>query len=357
MIENLKARRLGQGGYLSWDSYPGATGYDIERNGVVVASNVEGQIYIDDSANPSSDYRYRVRAIIGSPPQEPSSWQDAVDSMDIPTLRSWYNANTGLAGLGLTSGDMDSGTLTTSSDGQVIEGIVGGGIRVVHNNVTIRGCRVAATGAGYGVSFTPTFDANVRGALIEYCDVQYTPVAQANETRHGMILYNGTSQLVTSPPAVTVRNCNIYGFTSSGGRLGNNVVFEYNWVHDFQYPEGPHANSCRPAGWNIIARRNFLEEGRSAIASIYFDDKAAGNILFEENILYGRVGSSPSYWVNGKSGEFDAPSTDIVWRNNWYGGVNQFGEWTSDVDWGQRGHQHYGDRYFDTGLLVPWNHS
>lgn len=300
-------------------------------------------------------------ALIEPPPDPdpiptPAGWLDAVQSRSVPTLRSWYQANTGIAGLGLTTSDLTSGSLSSSVDGEVIEHRVGGGIRLAHNNVTIRGCRVAATGSGYGVAFNPTFNANVRDCVIEYCDIVYTPVAQDNETRHAMILYNGTS-ISNTARSVTVRNCNVYGWTSAGGRLGNNVTFENNWIHDFQYPAGPHANSCRPAGWNIVVRRNLFEEGRSAISSIYFDDKPVGNVLFEENVLYGRVGTSPSYWVNGKGGEYDAPSTDIVWRNNYYGGVNQFGEWTSDVDWGQRGHAHYGDRYFDSGALTPWNHS
>lgn len=291
------------------------------------------------------------------PPLDPApSWLAAVETRDVPELRAWYQANVGLAGLGLTAGDMTPGSLSSSADGQVIEGVVGGGIRLGHNNVTIRGCRVAATGSGYGVAFDPAFSSNVRNCVIEYCDIVYTPTALSGETRHAMILYNGTS-VGNTARSVTVRNCNVSGWTSAGGRLGNNITFEYNWVHNFQYPEGPHANSLRPAGWNIMARRNFLEEGRSAISSVYFDDRPVGNLLFEENILYGRVGSSPSYWVNGKSGEYQATAADIIWRNNWYGGVKQFGEWTSDVPWGLRGNVHTGDRYFDTGALTPWNHS
>ncbi|MGH8950147.1 MAG: hypothetical protein ACRDX9_01870, partial [Acidimicrobiia bacterium] len=51
-------------------------------------------------------------------------------------------ANTGWQGLGLTLGQLTpSGSITTSSNGQVIEGLdISGQVNINHDNVTVRGC-------------------------------------------------------------------------------------------------------------------------------------------------------------------------------------------------------------------------
>jgi chitinase len=41
----------------------GASGYDIERNGAVVASDVVGTSYSDTGLSPSTTYTYRARTV------------------------------------------------------------------------------------------------------------------------------------------------------------------------------------------------------------------------------------------------------------------------------------------------------
>lgn len=48
---------------LSWTSIAGASGYDIERDGVVIAMDVVGTTYSDTGLTPSSTHSYRARSV------------------------------------------------------------------------------------------------------------------------------------------------------------------------------------------------------------------------------------------------------------------------------------------------------
>jgi hypothetical protein len=48
---------------LSWSAVAGASGYDIDRNGVVIATDVVGTTYSDTGLNPGTTYTYRARSI------------------------------------------------------------------------------------------------------------------------------------------------------------------------------------------------------------------------------------------------------------------------------------------------------
>jgi len=48
---------------LSWDAAYTATGYDVERDGVLVATNVATTSYSDTSLTPNTLYSYRVRSV------------------------------------------------------------------------------------------------------------------------------------------------------------------------------------------------------------------------------------------------------------------------------------------------------
>lgn len=49
---------------LAWEDFDGATAYDIERNGVVIAEFQVGAEYFDSGLTASTTYTYRVRAVI-----------------------------------------------------------------------------------------------------------------------------------------------------------------------------------------------------------------------------------------------------------------------------------------------------
>lgn len=48
---------------LSWNSVPGATGYDVERDGVIIATDVATASYSDTGLTANTEYDYRVRAV------------------------------------------------------------------------------------------------------------------------------------------------------------------------------------------------------------------------------------------------------------------------------------------------------
>lgn len=47
---------------LSWSAVVGATGYEVERNGTVIATGLAVTSYTDTNLNPNTLYTYRVRA-------------------------------------------------------------------------------------------------------------------------------------------------------------------------------------------------------------------------------------------------------------------------------------------------------
>ena len=52
---------------ISWPAIDSATGYDIERDSVVIATDHATTTYNDTGLNPSTTYTYRVRSV-GPPP-------------------------------------------------------------------------------------------------------------------------------------------------------------------------------------------------------------------------------------------------------------------------------------------------
>ena len=62
--ENLQASAISTTEIdLSWDAVPGASGYDVERDGIVIATDVMPTTYQDTGLTPSTSYTYRVRAV------------------------------------------------------------------------------------------------------------------------------------------------------------------------------------------------------------------------------------------------------------------------------------------------------
>jgi hypothetical protein len=48
---------------VSWDAMVSATGFDIERDSVLIATNYVGVLYEDTGLDPATEYSYRVRAV------------------------------------------------------------------------------------------------------------------------------------------------------------------------------------------------------------------------------------------------------------------------------------------------------
>jgi hypothetical protein len=100
--------------------------------------------------------------VVDPPPADPS-WQEAWDTRDFTTIRNWYRANTGIEWAiktnELSSWDdlTPSGTVNTTSNGQVIENLnISGTVWVHHDNVTVQNCYIGnnATVEAVGVPFS-----------------------------------------------------------------------------------------------------------------------------------------------------------------------------------------------------------
>lgn len=49
---------------VTWTAFTGATGYDIERDAVIVAANHPASPFNDSGLTPDTEYTYRVRALL-----------------------------------------------------------------------------------------------------------------------------------------------------------------------------------------------------------------------------------------------------------------------------------------------------
>lgn len=293
-----------------------------------------------------------------APPSAPDSWESAVAAAtadgSYDPVTAWYAANTGHEALGIEVGDLTAGTLDSAYDGQVFEGITASRIRVGHNDVTIRGCRITGGGT-YGAYMNPTFGAPVTGLLVEYCTFAYGPTIGDGDPQPDPVHFSPADTgdgYGAGHFDVTVSHCNSYNW--SGAFHGEHRVnFEHNWNHDQQHPPGGHANGIRCSHRGGRAYRNFLTDGSSGLLSIYFDKELTTDIEYRENILVGvSPGASPSYTCNFKNGAYAASAENIQLIGNLFGpeGV-QYGYFSdaTGLPWGSVGNVRSGNIELLTG--------
>jgi len=271
-----------------------------------------------------------IFAVDGTSAQPPAiidaSWESMMATLamdgssqpaDYAIVEAWYQSNTGHEAAGYNQGDLTPGSLESSYDEQVFEGIIGSHMRVAHDNVTYRGCRVEG-GATYGWYTNPTFSSTVTGTLVDSCTFAggSPPVDKAS-----MLSSN-----VSGGYGVTFIGCDLSGW-SSGVLAQGGAEFKYNWTRDFygSSVEGAHVSSANAIGEHIRFYRNYLTEGGSNLASIYCDKRTVGDIQITENILNGSGNNNPSYLLFVKSGSYASSAYDVVMGGNWLGDDYQFG--------------------------------
>lgn len=300
--------------------------------------------------------RLQVAAAGQTPPAGPLGWQASIDlavaQQNWSPIINWYTYNTGHEALGYAVEDLTDagGMITTSYDGQIIEGIHGTSLRIAHSNVTIRGCRFDG-GSTYGAYYNPTMGSTYTNNVVEYC----TFAAVGNQETNAM-LFQSAEGSPTRNLTLRYNNC---GFFLAGIRTQGNVLVEYNWIHDFYHPVGGHANSYRHVGnTNCVARRNYGTDGSSGTMSIYFDKEPTANIEYSENIMSGQSTPAgeggPSYLVNMKSGDYQAAATGIKILNNMWGPDYQYGIMAGgqDITWGSNGNEKSGNYDLMSGVLM-----
>lgn len=169
-----------------------------------------------------------------------------------------------------------SGSITTSSNGQIIENLnVSGRITVQHDNVTIRNVRVTNPN---GVAIT-NIAAETDNLLIEDVELDGTG--------------NATGASAVDFFNYTLRRANIHHYGEGPG-CGNNNVIDEMYYHDPLDLEstGAHQDGvqCEGGNNNIVRHSaiilNFIGGGTFGNAAIVFGGDTSGNIA-EYNLLAG----------------------------------------------------------------------
>src|SRR5699024_8485088 len=117
--------------------------------------------------SPSSTATARTQV---APPTStfPDIWDDMIASRSWERVQEEFDRHTGYEAAGYSYSQLTPGSLTSTHDGQVFEGIRGSNMRVRHNNVTYRGCLVEGGGT-YGFDTSPAYGSTYTGTVVEYC--------------------------------------------------------------------------------------------------------------------------------------------------------------------------------------------
>lgn len=217
----------------------------------------------------------------------------AVSSVD-----NWPDATT----TGARFAPLTSGTITTSSHGQVIERH-GGSIRVEHNNVTIRDCSIF--GGLYQIDLRGS---HVSNTLIEHCTLDGGPF----ETSGGPVGVHNRKAFNT-----TIRNCHIIRMKRGCGGQPKGTLIEDNWITDNYSVVGAHCNAISfDGGYGIVMRGNRFEmpnvPGPSACTSLY------GRSQIDDVLWDGNWFAGGSYALHGGSPGKTFPPTNVTIRNNFF---------------------------------------
>lgn len=287
----------------------------------------------------------------------PDAWDAMIATRDWDVVEATFDSYTGYAAGGYAYGDLvdNGGTVRSTHDGQVIEGVRGSALQIIHNDVTVRGC-LFGPGNTYGFDNSPRYNWHGYGGLVEHCTFDGTIGSGGPVDKAAIIMQ------ASQPNAVTFRFCEFRGW-SSGALAQGGTTIEYSWFTDFygSSVSGAHVSSLNARGSNVRFYRNLATEGGSPIASIYFDVRPVHNVEIRENLLTARLSAStnlPSYLLFGKSGEYRTPATGIVVGGNYFGdtiGLDyQFGleSGLGSVRWGVDGNVRTPNIDFLTGNPV-----
>jgi hypothetical protein len=216
-----------------------------------------------------------------------------------PEPAEWPNA----ANTGVPLGTMlaPSGSITTSSDGQVIEGRdISGTVTVNHANVTIRNSRIRSDAL-------QNVRGNSTGLVVEYSDILDLP--------GGLKCHNGFNG-----SGMTIRFNDISGCENALND-GRDNTFERNYVHDLDttgpshvWGNDPHTDGIQDVDLNSRIVGNWIDpvpDGQGCTSPIITNVNHAQqqNVLVEDNYLDGRGCSWSVYGPRN-------PSVNTVLRDN-----------------------------------------
>jgi hypothetical protein len=276
-------------------------------------------------------------------PVAPTSWQAAIDTKDYSSIRAWYRAHTGIAAVGLRDSDLTpSGNVSTTRDGQVIEGLlVTGRISVEHDNVTIRNTKVVNAGNVRAVDVP--WSARDRVTRVNLENVSLIGTGGASEYVQAVAgTYIGASK--RGSPGVQAKRVYINGF-GGGFRLsshGGDAV-EYSMVENIRTHSGSHNTGLSfNGGDGKVVLRNWIEGSTSSAMSLYPDHAPVTNFTARGNVFDGGgysvyAGYSKTYKDENHGLRF---LDNLFSRNHWFGPKTN---WNPS----QPGNEWSGNRYID----------
>jgi hypothetical protein len=252
------------------------------------------------------------------PPPPPPPVQTACAA--VPHACGYPDAtNTGVpAGTQLTP----SGSIATTSAGQVIQGVdVSGVIEVHNNNVTIRNSRVTQHPVyGSGGNWSIHIDQGVTGTLIE--DVELSggiPVTDA---------YTDTACFgAWNPGATTVLRVNCHNVGVLWQQPSNLTVTD-SYVHDLQYgtTAGTHTQALSTQdGTHNVFRHNTVDGRNASTAPIFVQslNMVVNDVTFDNNLV---LMSPDSYYFvtqDNSSGQAGCPTNTRYTNNRWSPKLNR----------------------------------
>lgn len=187
-----------------------------------------------------------------------------------------------------TSGTLTvSGSITTSSDGQIIENLlITGNITINHNNVTVRNCKIMHGNGLDGV----TVSVGKTGALISHCEMDALSQILGNWGSMGVVVLGNA----------TVQRCYMHNVRSGMSILdprGSGSFIE-NYVRDLCDANGAHntSASCHGTPGQVEVLRNNFVEGNSSAFSLYSDYGSNTNVLIQDNFF---IGTGSGYGMYG----------------------------------------------------------
>jgi hypothetical protein len=166
-----------------------------------------------------------------------------------------------------------STTVVTTHPFQLIQGRdITGMVKVQHDNVTIRGCRIRASDTAAPSDYPIKIAAGVTGTVIEDCEIDG----------------NGRTNVGVAFKGYTARRCNIHG-SADGIRADGNVTLEHSWVHDLARVTPTTHGDCVQIlnGSNIDILWNTLDAGTLNSAFIISAQAPVDDVLIQGNLLTG----------------------------------------------------------------------
>lgn len=280
--------------------------YRIYKNDAyLMAVGTDPRTFIDTNVQAGQTYTYQIKTVdvndvasvrsiaasvtfnLTPPPTCPEGQTGTPPNcVTPPVVTTGYPdaTNTGVkAGITRTN----SGSINSSSDGQVIQNLnINGSMYISHNNVTVRNVKFTNPG-GPAILIDP----NKSGTLIEDCEMD----GSGNSGAEGAVGW----------ARYTIRRCNIHhfgeGFSANGG-----TVIEDNYLHDFTnwISSGAHQDGIQVeyAGGDVIRHNTILMNVDGANATIHVSGNP-GAALVENNLL-------------GSTGGKDISAAYGTWRNN-----------------------------------------